>query len=126
MAKKIIKKSDIKKMNLTEDELYYIEDIAEDINKGAAYESAFTSFFQFGTIIKDERTAILKCLEYFTLKTLAETNSNDFEEVSKYLADNIFFTYTEGIKCYLRGMSCNWDSKIIVNDVFGLNYISIK
>lgn len=127
MAKqpKIIKNAELKKMNLTEQEFIYMEDVVNDINKKRDYTCESTKFFAFGSISKDERNAYRKAIEYFAVKFTKESGSNKLDEIASMIA-KIFFTSTYLVITYLKGIDADHNSSIIVEDNFGLNYIAIK
>lgn len=127
MAKqpKIIKNAELKKMNLTEQEFIYMEDVVNDINKKRDYTCESTKFFAFGSISKDERNAYRKAIEYFAVKFMKESGSNKLDEIAFMIA-KIFFTSTYLVITYLKGFDADHNSGIIVEDNLGLNYIAIK
>lgn len=133
--KKTVKVSDIRKMvkmfNLTEDEEYWLNDIADDINEERSkfqYETHLTFLMSpnCSTLTPERYAAIASLLIYFGQKVQEEVGHR-FQETCIKLG-YLLNASSQWIARIFRGMSYNnprWDKKVYVAETFGLNILEI-
>lgn len=134
--KKTIKKADINKMikayNLNEDEQFYLNDLAMEIDEAKKKESKYDSYLSFIMSpycfhdTAERSTAICAILHYFGLKVQEEIGTF-FNETVEALG-NLLSCNPEWIKRFFRGMSFNnprWQGKVYVADRCGLNVLEL-
>lgn len=124
--KKIITKRDIKAMNLTEDELFFIEPEFDELNKLRENNQSARIYFadEYRRFMRDKRvvSAYDKAVKYFAKKYMKEHGYSyqcSLRAVARYIA-NIFYTSTEIIICTLKGLA-HLDKAIYVSDTYGLD-----
>lgn len=133
--KKIVKANDVRKMvkmfNLSEDEQYWLNDIADDVNAQKS-ESRYGTRLSFlmspecCTLDADKYNAICSLLMYFGLK-VQETVGQFFQETVDALALTLNAN-EQWIKRIFRGMSFankRWDSKVYLAEQCGLNVLEL-
>lgn len=119
---KRIYSKDIKAMKLTEDEMWWAEDIFDDINKNGVDNSLRYYLRTDRYDIKDKTSLIKKALRYFAKKYLKEIGGYDqcsFWEMSCYVADILCVSPCE-LQRWYRGMK-NEDKSIYIAETFGLD-----
>ncbi len=133
--KKTVKASDIRKMvkmfDLSEEEQFYLNDIADDINderKMASYNTQLTFMMSPNccTLTKDRYNAIAAILLYFGLQVQKEVGPR-FNETCDSLGQ-ILNAAPRWIARIFRGMSYanpRWDKKVYVADRCGLNTLEL-
>nr|DAY86890.1 MAG TPA: hypothetical protein [Caudoviricetes sp.] len=123
---KRIYSKDIKAMKLTEDELWWAEDVFDDINKNGV-ENSLRYYLRAGHYeIKDKTSMLKKAFKYFAKKYLKEIEGCDqcsFWKMSCYVADVLCVSPCE-LQRWYRGMRCE-DESIYIAETFGLDTFGI-
>ena len=122
-------KAMVKKFNLTEDETYWLKDIAESINKERTeicYD--IQSVLLYGTNIRDERNAINSLLVYFGSKIQKENDTRMKLDVTTWKIGEVLKCGSYQVMQWMKGLAFNKDrfGKFVeCSDTFGLNYLEI-
>lgn len=119
----------VKMFNLSEDEQWWLNDIADGINaeRGESKYGTHLSFLMSphcDTLNADRYNALCSILVYFGLK-VQETVGTFFQETIDELSD-ILNADPQWLKRIFRGMSFSnkrWDSKVYLADRCGLNVL---
>lgn len=122
-------KAMVKKFNLTEDESWYLNDIADGINKERT-EICFDiqDILLYGTSISEKRNAINSLLVYFGSKVQKENDTRMKLDVTTRLIANALKCGSYQVMQWMKGLAFNKDrfGKFVeCSDTFGLNYLEI-
>lgn len=122
-------KAMVKKFNLTEDESWYLNDIADSINKERT-EICFNiqNTLLYGTSVREERNAINSLLVYFGSKVQKENDTRMKLDVTTRLIANALKCGSYQVMLWMKGLAYNKDrfGKFVeCSDTFGLNYLEI-
>lgn len=122
-------KAMVKKFNLTEDESWYLNDIADGINKERT-EICFDiqDILLYGTSISEKRNAINSLLVYFGSKVQKENDTRMKLDVTTRLIADALKCGSYQVMQWMKGLAFNKDrfGKFVeCSDTFGLNYLEI-
>ena len=122
-------KAMVKKFNLTEDETYWLKDIAESINKERT-ETCYDiqSVLLYGTRINEIRAAVNSLLVYFGSKVQKENDTRMKLDVTTWKIGEVLKCGSYQVMQWMKGLAFNKDrfGKFVeCSDTFGLNYLEI-
>lgn len=122
-------KAMVKKFNLTEDESWYLNDIAEDINKERTEICFSIQNVLLGYADNTDRTNAVKAmLVYFGSKVQRENDTRTKLDVTTRLIANALKCGSYQVMQWMKGLAFNKDrfGKFVeCSDTFGLNYLEI-
>lgn len=122
-------KAMVKKFNLTEDETYWLKDIAESINKERTeicYD--IQSVLLYGTRINEIRAAVNSLLVYFGSKVQKENDTRMKLDVTTWKIGEVLKCGSYQVMQWMKGLAFNKDrfGKFVeCSDTFGLNFLEI-
>lgn len=122
-------KAMVKKFNLTEDETYWLKDIAESINKERT-ETCYDiqSVLLYGTRINEIRAAVNSLLVYFGSKVQKENDTRMKLDVTTWKIGEVLKCGSYQVMQWMKGLAFNKDrfGKFVeCSDTFGLNFLEI-
>lgn len=121
-ATKLIKKSEIKAWKLTETEMFWAEDWADDLNKNR--EQNFMRIkMERGFAITADRLMLHKALKYYAKRYLKEVTGGcdqcRFSEMAIWIANRLLVSYWNVMRQF-RGIAFN-DPELYIAETFGLD-----
>ena len=122
---KVFKKSDLKKIGLTEDEYYMISTDIEALNSNNRSDSFSVYFLDcYYFVNKDVENAIKKIVVFLAKKYQGEDSQCSLRGACNYVAE-ILNCNANNVVRMIKGISYN-NQKIYVADTFGLDVLSIN
>ena len=121
---KVFKKSDLKRIGLTEDEYYMISSEIEALNSNNRSDSFSVYFLDcYYFVNKDVENAIKKIVVFLAKKYQGEYSQCSLREACNYIAETLNCN-ARNVMRLIKGISYN-DSNVYVADTFGLDVLGI-